>query len=80
MSLIDSTCLFYFAWPRVSNGSDGLYLSLLSDMSPATSDSLEPYFSVFVFFYFPITCVCVDFSGSFHLFLIFSQCVPFMGS
>ena len=45
-------CLFYFAWPRVSSGSDGLYLSPLSDMSPATSDCLEPYFSGFLFFSF----------------------------
>ena len=29
----------------MSSGSDGLYLSPLSDMSPATSDCLEPYFS-----------------------------------
>ena len=43
--ILDSSCLFHFAWPRVSSGSDGLYLSPLSDMSPATSDSLEPYFS-----------------------------------
>ena len=31
----------------MSSGSDGLYLSPLPDMSPATSDCLEPYFSVF---------------------------------
>ena len=36
--MLDSSCLFYFAWPRVSSGSDGLYLSPLSDMSPVTSD------------------------------------------
>ena len=42
--ILDSSCLFYFAWPRVSSGSDGLYLSPLFDMSPATSDCLEPYF------------------------------------
>ena len=29
----------------MSSGNDGLYLSPLSDMSPATSDCLEPYFS-----------------------------------
>ena len=45
IGMLDSSCLFHFAWPRVSSGSDGLYLSPLSDMSPATSDCLEPYFS-----------------------------------
>ena len=35
--------LFYFAWPRVSSGSDWLYVSPLSDVSPATSDYLRPY-------------------------------------
>ena len=74
--IFDSSCLFYFAWPRVSSGSDGLYLSPLSDMSPVTSDCLEPYFSVL----FSNYRVCVDFSGSFYLFLISSQCVPFLGS
>ena len=43
--ILDSFCLFHFAWPRVSSGSEGLYLSPLSDMSPATSDCLETYFS-----------------------------------
>ena len=43
--MLDSSCLLHFAWPRVSSGSDGLYLSPLSDMLPATSDCLEPYFS-----------------------------------
>ena len=79
MILIDSSCLFYFAWPPVSSGSGGLYLSHLSDMSPATSYCLELYFSVF-FLFFSNYRVCVDFSGSFYLFLIFSQCVPFLGS
>ena len=59
----------------MSSGSDGLYLSPLSDMSPATSDCLEPYFSG-GFILFPNYRVCVDFSGSFYLFLI---CVPFLG-
>ena len=68
--ILDSSCLFYFAWPRVSSGSDGLYLSPLSDMSPATSDCLEPYFFFFFFFFFNYR-VCVDFSGSFYFFLIF---------
>ena len=73
--ILDSSCLFHFAWPRVSSGSDGLYLSPLSDMSPATSDCLEPYFSGGFYFIFPIIA-CVDFSGSFYFFLI---CVPFLG-
>ena len=54
----------------MSSGSDGLYLFPLSDMSPATSDCLEPYFSEF-FFFFSNYRVCVDFSGSFSLFLTF---------
>ena len=68
--ILDSSCLFYFAWPRVSSGSDGIYLSPLFDMSPATSDCLEPYFSGGVFFSFPIIA-CFGFSGSFYFFLIF---------
>ena len=77
--ILDSSCLFHFAWPRVSSGSDGLYLSPLSDMSPATSDCLEPYFSGGFYFilFFPNYRMCVDFSGSIYLFLI---CVPFLGS
>ena len=74
--ILDSSCLFHFAWPRVSSGSDGLYLSPLSDMSPATSDCLEPYFSG-GFISFSNHRVCVDFSGSFYFFLIY---VPFLGS
>ena len=74
--ILDSFCLFHFAWPRVSSGSDGLYLSPLSDMSPATSDCLETYFSGGLIL-FSNYRVCVDFSGSFYFFLI---CVPFLGS
>ena len=69
--ILDSSCLFYFAWPRVSSGSDGLYLSPLFDMSPATSDCLEPYFSGGGVLFFSNYRVCVDFSGSFYFFLIF---------
>ena len=62
--ILDSSCLFYFAWPRVSSGSDGLYLSPLSDMSPGTSDCLEPCF--YDFFLLP-RGVCLPFlSGSFY--------------
>ena len=57
----------------MSSGSEGLYLSPLSDMSPATSDCLETYFSG-GFILFLNYRVCVDFSGSFYFFLI---CVPF---
>ena len=60
----------------MSSGSDGLYLSPLSDMSSATSDCLEPYFSG-VFFFFSNYHVCVDFSGSFYFFLIFHNMYPF---
>ena len=28
--IFDSSCLFYFAWPRVSSGSDGIYLVILN--------------------------------------------------
>ena len=56
--ILDSSCLFHFAWPRVSSGSDGLYLSTLSDMSPATSDSLGPYFSGGGYFIFQLSRVC----------------------
>ena len=61
----------------MSSGSDGLYLSPLSGMSPATSDCLEPYFSGGGLFYFSNYRVCADFSGSLYFFLI---CVPFLGS
>ena len=56
--ILDSFCLFHFAWPRVSSGSDGLYLSPLSDMSPATSDCLETYFSGGGYFIFKLSRVC----------------------
>ena len=62
----------------MSSGSNGLYLSPLSDMSPATSDCMEPYFSgVFSFFFFSNYRVCIDFSGSFYFFLIFHNMYPF---
>ena len=64
----------------MSSGSNGLYLSPLFDMSPATSDYLEPYFSVFSFLFFSNYRVCVDFSASFFFFFFFSQRVPFLGS
>ena len=60
----------------MSSGSDGLYLSPLSDRSPATSDCLEPYFSGY-FILFSNNGVCVDFSGSFYFFLIFHNVYPF---
>ena len=69
--ILDSSCLFYFAWPRVSSGSDGLYLSPLSDMSPATSDCLDPYFSGGGFFSFAIIACMLTFLGPFYFSLIF---------
>ena len=64
--ILDSSCLFHFAWPRVSSGSDGLYLSPLSDMSPATSDCcLEHYFSGGFYFIFPIIVCVLTFLGPF---------------
>ena len=56
--ILDSSGLFYFAWPRVSSGSDGLYLSPLSDMSPATSDCLGPYYSGGFYFIFQLSRAC----------------------
>ena len=62
----------------MSSGSDGLFQSPLSDILPAMSDCLEPYFSVF----FPIiACVFfIDFSGYFYFSLIFHDMYPFLGS
>ena len=56
--ILDSSCLFYFAWPRVSSGSDGLYLSPLSDVSPAMSNCLEPYFYGGFSFIFQLSRAC----------------------
>ena len=64
----------------MSSGSDGLYLSPLSGMSPATSDCLEPYFSGVFSFSFPIIACVLTFLGPFISFRFFSQCVPFLGS
>ena len=61
----------------MSSGSDaGLYLSPLSDMSPAPSDCLGPYFS---FFFLPIIAFVffIDFSRSFYFSLIFHNMYPF---
>ena len=72
--ILDFSCLFLkknLNGPRVSSGSDGLYISPLSDMSPATSDCLEPYFSGFSFLFFSKYRVFVDFSGSFDFLLVF---------
>ena len=75
--ILDSSCLFYFAWPRVSNGSDGLYLYPLSDMSPATSDCLEPYFSGGFSFLFQIIACVLTFLGPFIIFDFFHNVYPF---
>ena len=66
--ILDSSCLFHFAWPRVSSGSDGLYLSPLSDMSPATSGCPEPYFSGEFYFIFPSIACVLTFLGPFIYF------------
>ena len=51
----------YFYLPNIILfGSDGVYLSPLSDMSSATSDCLGPYFSVF-----PIISFVLTFLGPF---------------
>ena len=65
--ILDSFCLFHFAWPRVSSGSEGLYLSPLSDMSPATSNCLETYFSGGFILFQTIACV-LTFLGPFIYF------------
>ena len=57
----------------MSSESDGLYLSPLSDMSPATSDCLKPYFSVF----FPFIACVLTFLGPFIYLLIFHSMYPF---
>ena len=66
--ILDASCLFYVAWPHVSSGSDGIYLSSLSEVSPATSDCLESFF----LFFFPIIACVLTFLGPFisRLFLI----------
>ena len=58
----------------MSSESDGLYLSPLSDKSPATSDCLEPHFSGS--FFFPI--IALTFLGPFIFFL--HNMYPFLGS
>ena len=63
----------------MSSASDGFYMPLF-DMSPATSDCLEPYFSVFHFFSFPNIACVLTFLGLLFMFYLFSQCVPFLGS
>ena len=65
----------------MSSGSDGLYLSPLSDMLPAASDCLEPFFSVLFLFFLPIIACVLTFLGHFISF-DFSQYyyVPFLGS
>ena len=64
--ILDSSCVFHFAWPRVSSGSDGaLSISPLSDMSPATSDCLEPYFFGGGLSYFPIIACVLTYLGPF---------------
>ena len=52
--ILDSSCLFLKKKPRMSSGSDGLYLSPLPDISPATSDCLELSF----YFVFLLSRVC----------------------
>ena len=59
----------------MSSGSNGLYLSPLPDVSPVTSDCLEPYLSVF----FPTIACVLTFLGRLFLF-DFSLYVPFWGS
>ena len=59
----------------MSSGSDGLYLSTLSDMSPATSDCLGPYFP-----FFPpiiIALFVLTFLGSFISLCFFIICTLF---
>ena len=63
--ILDSSCVFYVAWPRVSSGSDGIYLSSLSEISSATSDCLEFFFFCF---FFPIIACVLTFLGPLSLF------------
>ena len=68
----------------MSSGSGGLYLSTLSDMSPAspaTSDCLVLCFSGFFSFLFQSSRVCLlTFLGHLIFFLFFPLCLPFWGS
>ena len=66
--IVSGLFLMFFWCPCIAINVN--VLSPLSDMSPATSDCLEPYFSEF-FLFFSNYRVCVDFSGSFYFFLIF---------
>ena len=61
----------------MSSGSDRLYLSPLSDMSPATSLTVWSLIFPRFFLFFSSYRMCVDFSGSFYLFLIFHNMYPF---
>ena len=61
----------------MSSGSDGFYLSPLSDMSPATSDCLKHYFSGFFFFSFPIVACVLTFLGPFISFDFFHNVYSF---
>ena len=58
----------------MSSGSDGLYLPPLSDMSPATSDCLEPYY---YFYFFSIIACVLTFLGPFTFLFIFHNVYPF---
>ena len=58
-----------------------IYLLSLSDVSPATSDCLEPYlFFVFYLFFYYRVYVDFFFSGSFYFSLIFHNMYFFGGS
>ena len=61
----------------MSSESDGLYLSPLSDMSPATSDGLEPYFTGGFSFCFSIIACVLTFLGPFNYFLFFHNMYAF---
>ena len=57
----------------MSSGSDGLYLSSLSNMSPATSD----WGLISNYRFFPVISFVLDLSGPFYFSLIFHNMYPF---
>ena len=76
---LDSSCLFHFAWPRVSSGSDGLYIYLLCLTCRLRRLTVWSLIFLGGFILFSNYRVCVDFSGSSFIFF-FRICVPFLGS
>ena len=54
VSILYSSSLLYFDWPRVSSGSDGLFISFVQHVT--RSDFLGPFFPPFISLRFFIIC------------------------